>query len=108
MSLMKIFDYFFFNCFHSLKRCNIDELIDLSDLTWEQREQVLRELFARMNGNKVARAEETKLSAANEPTLAIENPKKSSDLTLDDDNDVDKNVTFLDRSDLKRRDDKLR
>jgi hypothetical protein len=26
--------------------------LDLNDLTWEQREKVLRELFARMNGNK--------------------------------------------------------
>jgi hypothetical protein len=34
------------------KWLDINKLIDLNDLTWEQREQVLRELFARMNGTK--------------------------------------------------------
>ena len=31
------------------------KLVDLADLTWEQKEQVLRELFARMNGAKVVK-----------------------------------------------------
>ncbi len=35
------------------------KLVDLADLTWEQKEQVLRELFARMNGAKVAKQAET-------------------------------------------------
>lgn len=69
----------------------------MSDLTWEQREQVLRELFARMNGHK---------SRGNDKTLAIENKKKSNDdddnENDDDDNNEDKTVKFLDRSDLKR------
>lgn len=67
-------------------------------MTWEQREQVLRELFARMNGHK---------SRDNNKTLAIENKKKSNDNNDDDDyddddNNEDKTVKFLDRSDLKR------
>ena len=32
---------------------DMSSVVDLSELTWEQREQVLRLLFARMNGHKV-------------------------------------------------------
>ena len=32
---------------------DISSMVDLSELTWEQREQVLRLLFARMNGHKM-------------------------------------------------------
>ncbi len=35
------------------------KLVDLADLTWEQKEQVLRELFARMNGAKIAKQMES-------------------------------------------------
>lgn len=35
----------------------MSKLVDLSDLTWEQKEQVLRELFARMNGAKTEKEE---------------------------------------------------
>lgn len=35
---------------------DMSSVVDLSELTWEQREQVLRLLFARMNGHKVSKA----------------------------------------------------
>ena len=35
----------------------MSKLVDLSDLTWEQKEQVLRELFARMNGARTEKEE---------------------------------------------------
>ncbi len=44
------------------------KLVDLADLTWEQKEQVLRELFARMNGAKVAKQAEA--GAARPPKKA--------------------------------------
>lgn len=39
---------------------DMSKLVDLADLTWEQKEQVLRELFARMNGAKVDDQKEEK------------------------------------------------
>jgi hypothetical protein len=33
-------------------RTNLDPEVDMSDLTWEQKEQVLRALFIRMNTKK--------------------------------------------------------
>lgn len=81
----------------SIKRCNIDELIDLSELTWEQREQVLRELFARMNGNKAA-----KKSKEQQQPLAIESNKDGNN--EDEDEDEDTVVRFMDMADLKRPD----
>lgn len=53
-------------------RYDISKLVDLSELTWEQKEQVLRELFARMNGA----AAESKKKDKNK--LAIVKLSKSS------------------------------
>lgn len=74
----------------------------MSDLTWEQREQVLRELFARMNGNKT----KSNKTTTDNQTLAIESNKNSSHFDGDDD-DEDKTVKFLDRSDLKKPEENL-
>lgn len=81
-----------------LIRCDVDQLIDLNDLTWEQKEQVLRELFARINGNKIK-----KQTKPNEP-LAIENSRNDSTY---DSNDEENDVKFLNRNDLKRSADNL-
>lgn len=56
---------------------DMSKLVDLTDLTWEQKEQVLRELFARMNGAKVNKKDEKK----NTKMLALES--KSSQNMLD-------------------------
>lgn len=89
---------FVFLCFCFLKnyRCDVDELVDLNDLTWEQKEQVLRELFARMNGNKAKKA--NKLNG--EKPLAIENVKSKRDSF--DSNDDDNDLKQMDRVNLKR------
>ena len=55
----------------------MSKLVDLTDLTWEQKEQVLRELFARMNGAKVNKKDEKKKTKM----LALES--KSSQNMLD-------------------------
>lgn len=55
----------------------MSKLVDLTDLTWEQKEQVLRELFARMNGAKVNKKEDQKKPKM----LALES--KSSQNVLD-------------------------
>ena len=58
-----------FKCrFHFISRYDISGKVDISDLTWEQKERVIRYLFARMNrGAKV-----TKMNSA-PPLPAIEN-----------------------------------
>ncbi|KAK0046843.1 basal body-orientation factor 1-like isoform X2 [Biomphalaria pfeifferi] len=46
--------------------------VDISDLTWEQKERVLRYLFAKMNGNKIRRYNLLpSISPKNEPPLSI-------------------------------------
>ena len=55
--------------------------VDLADLTWEQKEQVLRELFARMNGTKIAQEKRKK-------KLAIQKVKSSFDDYETDDEDI--------------------
>ena len=55
----------------------MSKLVDLNELTWEQKEQVLRELFARMNGAKLNKENKPKKQAS---TLALE---KFSKNTLD-------------------------
>ena len=42
---------------------DINGKVDISDLTWEQKERVLRFLFARINGNKGRR------QASSQPSL---------------------------------------
>lgn len=44
-----IFTVYFLN---KIIRHDINNMVDIADLTWEQKERVLRELFARMNLNK--------------------------------------------------------
>lgn len=74
----------------------MSKLVDLSDLTWEQKEQVLRELFARMNGAKTEKEEgaeksKQKQSKSNK-VLALDSASASRDnLTkyeTDDEEDV--------------------
>ncbi len=62
-----------------LYRYDISKLVDLSELTWEQKEQVLRELFARINGAKLNR-EQQKSKLNKNQSLAID---KFSKNTLD-------------------------
>ncbi len=40
--------------FRLIYRTNLDPEVDIADLTWEQKEQVLRALFIRMNTKKTA------------------------------------------------------
>lgn len=42
---------------------NLNNMVDLVDLTWEQKEQVLRELFSRMNGPKKQKDKEIQKKA---------------------------------------------
>ena len=46
-------------CFENLFRENLAAEVDVSDLTWEQKEQVLRELFIRMNMRKSSMTDST-------------------------------------------------
>lgn len=59
---------------------DMSKLVDLSDLTWEQKEQVLRELFARMNGAKTSKPVDDK-KIKKPKMLALES--KSSQHALD-------------------------
>ena len=43
-----LFAFFYFGLF----RTNLGAEVDIADLTWEQKEQVLRALFIRMNTKK--------------------------------------------------------
>lgn len=47
-------------CGYSTRRTNLGPEIDIADLTWEQKEQVLRSLFIQMN---------TRQSGTREPTM---------------------------------------
>ena len=56
--------------FLSLKfRSNLAENVDVRNLTWEQKEKVLRLLFTRMNNEK---AKSLAPSGASEPLLSID------------------------------------
>ena len=67
--------------------------MDLNDLTWEQKEQVLRELFARMNGVKSKKQK----NPANE-LKAVELDETINDV----DSNEDDSVKYLDRRELKK------
>lgn len=72
---------------------DMSKLVDLSDLTWEQKEQVLRELFARMNGAKTEKDEDEKSKQKNKSKmLALDSGSVNRDnLTkyeTDDEEDV--------------------
>lgn len=69
------------------KWLDINKLVDLNDLTWEQREQVLRELFARMNGTK----------SSNSDTMAL--AKLDNNLETDS-NDDPSSTRFLEKRDV--------
>lgn len=43
----------------SSNRMNLAEEVEVGDLTWEQKEQVLRELFARMNSRRSSMTDST-------------------------------------------------
>lgn len=53
--------------------------VDISDLTWEQKEKVLRFLFAKMNG-----AETTTVKAQGLPTIKGQHMERQSSLTQAD------------------------
>ena len=56
--------------------------VDMSDLTWEQKERVLRYLFARMNGGSAKEKRQT----SSAPTLpAIEQGQRQSLMASKDD-----------------------
>lgn len=59
-------------------------MVDLVDLTWEQKEQVLRELFARINGTKVNKAKNDSDNRKTQKSLALthsSNNKDGSDIS---------------------------
>ena len=53
-------------------RHDINDMVDLADLTWEQKEQVLRELFARMNGAKANYGKEKQQQQQQQYALTFE------------------------------------
>ncbi len=70
----------------------MNDIVDLVDLTWEQKEQVLRELFSRMNGAK-----------SNKPmqkteNLAISQDNRNTSDSNDEDNDSLKYVDVESKS----------
>lgn len=66
-------------------------MFDLNDLTWEQKEQVLRELFARINGMK---GKKTK-----HELKAVELNESIND---GDSNEDDNDVKYIDRHNLNK------
>jgi hypothetical protein len=70
----------------------MNELIDLADLTWEQKEQVIRQLFARINGSSKSK----KINSSDTSTSLIEAVKDNDtngyndDDFTDDFDDIDK------------------
>lgn len=83
--IIKIGVYFFSS------RQGLDNLFDLNDLTWEQKEQVLRELFARMNGMK------TKKNKSDFKAVELNETINDAD-SNEDDNDV----KYIDRQNLNK------
>jgi hypothetical protein len=71
------------------KWMDLNKLLDLNDLTWEQREQVLRELFARMNG--------TKRDAADGNGMAL---AKVNDVEYDSNDEEGDSSRFMDKRDV--------
>lgn len=71
--LLKSFHLCEFSFFH---RYDISGKVDISDLTWEQKERVIRYLFARMNGG----AKVTKMNSG-PPLPAIENKVQRLSIT---------------------------
>jgi hypothetical protein len=67
-------------------------MVDLVDLTWEQKEQVLRELFSRMNG-----AKNNKQNQKTE-NLAISHDNRITSDSNDEDNDSLKYVDVESKS----------
>lgn len=65
--------------------------VDISDLTWEQKERILRYLFARMNGSK--KREGNSLSAP--PLPSIEQRQHRLSLTQGEKTEDDAGATFL-------------
>ncbi len=65
---------------------DVNELADIDELTWEQKEQVLRELFARMNG---AKTDKSMNRHQNKALVKVNsNPNLVYDSNDDDENDV--------------------
>lgn len=71
--ILKSFHLCEFSFFH---RYDISGKVDISDLTWEQKERVIRYLFARMNGG----AKVTKMNSG-PPLPAIENKVQRLSIT---------------------------
>ncbi len=74
----------------------MSKMVDLSDLTWEQKEQVLRELFARMNGAKTEKQSEeeakSKQQKKSKMLMLGDSGSKNENLSkyeTDDDEDID-------------------
>ena len=66
-------------------------MVDLVDLTWEQKEQVLRELFSRMNGAKEPTSKKQNLAISQEN-------RDNYDDSNDEDNDSLKYVDIESKS----------
>ena len=60
------------------------------DLTWEQKEQVLRELFARMNGTKVKSDKDKSQMKSNMSIVRIDDRKNLENYDSNDDEDSNK------------------
>jgi hypothetical protein len=72
----------------------MNEMIDLVDLTWEQKEQVLRELFARINGTKLNKPKNDSFEhGKTQKSLALtrSSNNKESDVSDFDDNNLSPN-----------------
>ncbi|CAF0840532.1 unnamed protein product [Brachionus calyciflorus] len=86
------------NVFNDLEQAvkwqGVDKVFDLNDLTWEQKEQVLRELFARMNGVKPKQVKN-----GNDELKAVELDETINDA---DSNEDDNDIKYLDRRDVKK------
>ncbi|XP_078090481.1 basal body-orientation factor 1-like isoform X2 [Mustelus asterias] len=74
-------------------KCNYVGKVNISDLTWEQKEKVLRLLFAKMNGLKANRPKRKQLP---EHIVIIKEPEEARS-ALDSENTQDKNdnPTFI-------------
>jgi len=62
---------------------DVNELADIDELTWEQKEQVLRELFARMNGAKA------NAKSLNQQSKALVKVNSNPNLVYDSNDDED-------------------
>ena len=70
-------------------RNDLTDLLDIGELTWEQKEQVFRELFARMNGAKANKSDKPKENNKSNMMVAKLNKNLEKFDTDDEDEDFD-------------------